>query len=250
MLRYGLAGAIQMPSYAASRSSQSPAASVGTHSKRSPTCSSASLVNWWVRFAGSKSPTTPIMGAALVIVPAKILSRPVRREERTRRVAGGHASHANSLADHRAETFHPLQTLGETLAAKIEDELAHTEPSVGRDVVRDLRGAPRERSTLPARPALLLAHVVTRRLVGDGERLWIAPFSLDEAIQLVKERAQLGRREGDGRVGAHRVPAVAEARRPAQRRLAVSPHPDGRMRLLDGMRRTRQGTEAVEPARE
>src|SRR5213594_1004083 len=209
MLRYGLAGAIQIPSYAASRSFQSPAASVGTHSKRSPTCSSASLVNWWVRFAGSKSPTTPIMGAALVIVPAQILSRPLRD------AGEAAASHVGRLSDHRAEAFHPLQTLGETLAAKIEDELAHTEASVGRDVVRDLRGAPRERSTLPARPELLLAHVVDRCLVGDGERLWIAPFGLGEAIQLVKERAQLGRRQGDGRVGAHRVPAVAEARRPA-----------------------------------
>src|SRR5213593_3082248 len=91
-----------------------------------------------------------------------------------------HASHANGLADHRAETFHPLQTLGETLATEIEDELADAQTRVGRDVLHDLRGAPRKRSTRPARPEVRLAHVVDRRLVGDGQRLWITPFSLGE----------------------------------------------------------------------
>src|SRR5438552_16619863 len=61
MLRYGLAGAIQIPWYAASRSSGSSSiASVGTHSKGSRTWSSASFVKRWVGFFGLKSPTTPI----------------------------------------------------------------------------------------------------------------------------------------------------------------------------------------------
>ncbi len=45
MLRYGLAGAIQTPSYAVRRASQSPEESVGTHVKSSPTCSSAAFVS-------------------------------------------------------------------------------------------------------------------------------------------------------------------------------------------------------------
>src|SRR3989441_227259 len=61
MLRYGLAGAIQIPWYAASRfSGSSSIASVGTHSKGSRTWSSASFVKRWVGFFGLKSPTTPI----------------------------------------------------------------------------------------------------------------------------------------------------------------------------------------------
>src|SRR5437867_12363861 len=116
------------------------------------------------------------MGAALVIVPAQILSRPLRD------AGEAAASHVGRLSDHRAEAFHPLHTLGETLAAKIEDELAHTEASVGCDVVRDLRGAPRERSTLPARPELLLAHVVHRRPAGGGQRLRLAPLGLRAAL--------------------------------------------------------------------
>src|SRR2546429_243911 len=63
MLRYGLAGAIQIPWYAASRSSGSSSiASVGTHSKGSRTWSSASFVKRWVGSSGLKSPTPPIGG--------------------------------------------------------------------------------------------------------------------------------------------------------------------------------------------
>src|SRR5213596_888701 len=84
MLRYGLAGAIQIPWYAASRSSGSSSiASVGTHSKGSRTWSSASFVKRWVRFFGLKSPTTPIRA----LMSGDILARaPGERAQPRRRL--------------------------------------------------------------------------------------------------------------------------------------------------------------------
>src|SRR5215510_4503564 len=46
------------------------------------------------------------------------------------------------------------------------------------------------------------------------------------------------------------MPAVAELRRPAQRRLAVASHPDRRVGLLHGLRLTAERIKAVEPAGE
>src|SRR5436309_4459307 len=82
MLRYGLAGAIQIPWYAASRfSGSSSIASVGTHSKGSRTWSSASFVKRWVGFFGLKSPTTPIR----TLMFGDILARPPGERAQPRR---------------------------------------------------------------------------------------------------------------------------------------------------------------------
>src|SRR5256712_13224846 len=82
MLRYGLAGAIQTPSYAASRfSGSSSIASVDTHSKGSRTWSSASFVKRWVGFFGLKSPTTPIRP----LMSGDILARPPGERAQARR---------------------------------------------------------------------------------------------------------------------------------------------------------------------
>src|SRR5438093_1763709 len=233
MRRYGLAGAIQMPSYAARRSPQSPSASVAIHSKGRPTCPRASFVNWWVRFFGSKSPTTAITGFPLVIVPAC----PAESLSRDRRL------------DHRTKALHPLDALGKGLAAEVEHDLAHAEPGVGRDVVGDLIDAAREGAPLPTREPLQL-RIVDRRLVADRERFRVAAGFLGEPIQLVEQRVQLRRGQRDRGIGAHRVPAVAEARDPAQRGLAVAAHPDRRMGLLDRLGEKADAVEAVEPARE
>src|SRR2546425_9999318 len=82
MLRYGLAGAIQIPWYAASRfSGSSSIASVGTHSKGSRTWSSASFVKRWVGFFGLKSPTTPTRR----LMSGDILARPPGERAQARR---------------------------------------------------------------------------------------------------------------------------------------------------------------------
>src|SRR5437870_11188448 len=82
MLRYGLAGAIQIPSYAASRfSGSSSIASVGTHSTGSRTWSSASFVKRWVGFFGLKSPTIPIRAR----MSRDMLARPPREGAQPRR---------------------------------------------------------------------------------------------------------------------------------------------------------------------
>src|SRR5206468_11846065 len=82
MLQYGLAGAIQIPWYAASRFlGSSSIASVGTHSKGSRTWSSASFVKRWVGFFGLKSPTTPIRP----LISGDILARPPDERAQARR---------------------------------------------------------------------------------------------------------------------------------------------------------------------
>src|SRR2546425_9203572 len=82
MLRYGLAGAIQTPSYAASRfSGSSSIASGGTHSKGCRTWSSGSFVKRWVGFFGLKSPTTPIRP----LMSGDILARPPGERAQARR---------------------------------------------------------------------------------------------------------------------------------------------------------------------
>src|SRR3989442_12561947 len=82
MLRYGLAGAIQIPWYAPCRfSGWSSIASVGTHSKGSRTWSSAWFVKRWVGFFGLKSPTTQI-GRRM---PGDTLARPPGERAQARR---------------------------------------------------------------------------------------------------------------------------------------------------------------------
>src|SRR5712691_10962184 len=82
MLRYGLAGAIQIPWYAASCfSGSSSIASVSTHSKPSRTWSRASFVKQWVGFFGLKSPTTPIRA----LMSRDILARPPGEGAQARR---------------------------------------------------------------------------------------------------------------------------------------------------------------------
>src|SRR5206468_11522308 len=61
-------------------------------------------------------------------------------------------SHVRGLSDHRPEALHPLEALGEALAPEVEDDLAHAQPRVGRDVVRDLCSTPRERPAPPPPP--------------------------------------------------------------------------------------------------
>src|SRR5213076_1078423 len=101
MLRYGLAGAIQIPWYAASRSSGSSSiASVGTHSKGRRTWSSASFVKRWVGFFGLKSPTTPIRA----LMSGDILARaPGERAQPRRRLHEPARQEQDDRDEQRAE---------------------------------------------------------------------------------------------------------------------------------------------------
>src|SRR5206468_4181719 len=126
MLQYGLAGAIQIPWYAASRFlGSSSIASVGTHSKGSRTWSSASFVKRWVGFFGLKSPTTPIKA----LMSRDILARaPGERAQARRRLHEPARQEQNDRDEQRAEDqqveVHPAdrQVL---LEEDVEDRAQH-----------------------------------------------------------------------------------------------------------------------------
>src|SRR6266536_2564125 len=136
---------------------------------------------------------------------------------------------ASRGADDGGEALHPLQALRQALAAEVEDDLAHPEPGKGGDVVLDFSRRTGERTPLARPPVERLGRIVDRRLIGNGEARGIATFRLGEPSKLGEQGRQLGRAKGHGGIRAHRMPAIAETRRPAQRGLAVTAHPDRRM---------------------
>src|SRR3989442_797908 len=126
MLRYGLAGAIQIPWYAASRfSGSSSIASVGTHSKGSRTWSSASFVKRWVGFFGLKSPTTPIKA----LMSRDILPRtPGERAQPRRRLHEPARQEQNDRDEQRAEVQQVEVNQGNRrlfLGEDVEDRAQH-----------------------------------------------------------------------------------------------------------------------------
>src|SRR2546428_365629 len=160
MLRYGLAGAIQTPSYAASRfSGSSSIASVGTHSKGSRTWSSASFVKRWVGFFGLKSPTTPIRA----LMSRDILARaPGERAQPRRRLHEPARQEQNDRDEQRAEDqqveVHPADRQV-FLEEDVEDRAQHR--AVDRAEAADERDE--EGVEGPVRPEGV------RRVVADGE---------------------------------------------------------------------------------
>src|SRR4029453_1953223 len=158
--------------------------------------------------------------------------------------------HARRGSDDGSEALHPLYALGQALAAEVEDDLAHPEPGKGGDVVLYLTGRPGERPPLPRSPVQRLARIIDGGLVRNGEARRVATFRFGEPAELIERGAQLGRPKGNCGIGAHRMPAVAQARHPAQRGLAVTADPDGRMRLLHRRGQAPDGLEAIEFARE
>src|SRR5262249_53781007 len=76
---------------------------------------------------------------------------------------------ARTRHDFGSESFHPIQALGEALTPEVEDQLAHPELRVDRDVLHHpVRGA-REWPQIRSRAAHGPLRVVDRRLEGDGE---------------------------------------------------------------------------------
>ena len=47
---------------------------------------------------------------------------------------------ARGVSDHWGEALHPFETVVQALAAEVEDDLAHSEPGEGDDIVLDLTG--------------------------------------------------------------------------------------------------------------
>src|SRR3954470_8201755 len=89
---------------------------------------------------------------------------------------------------------------------------------------------------------MLAVAGLCRRGFAEHRDAQAQPDSLGIAAHL---RGQLGKARGLGleprqaverilRVGPDRIPGVAEARGPPQRRAALAPNPDRRMRLLNG----------------
>src|SRR5436309_3301752 len=125
MLQYGIAGAIQIPWYAASRFlGSSSIASVGTHSKGSRTWSSASFVKRWVGFLGLKSPTTPIKALMSrdILAPAPGERAQARRRlllaDRLHAEAGPRAREGRHDADgRRRQREREIVAVGEAVGA-------------------------------------------------------------------------------------------------------------------------------------
>src|SRR6266700_290986 len=157
---------------------------------------------------------------------------------------------ASRGADDGGEALHPLQALRQALAAEVADALAHPEPGKGGDVVLDFSRRAGERTPLARPPVERLGRIVDRRLIGNGEARGIATFRLGEPSKLGEQGRQLGRAKGHGGIRAHRMPAIAETRRPAQRGLAVTAHPDRRMGLLHRRGQALYRLEPIEFARE
>src|SRR5213596_3215689 len=229
MLRYGLAGAIQIPWYAASRfSGSSSIASVGTHSKGSRTWSSASFVKRWVGFFGLKSPTTPIRA----LMSRDILARaPGERAQARRRLHEPARQEQNDRDEQRAEDqqveVHPAdrQVL---LEEDVEDRAQHR--AVDRADAADERDE--EGVEGPVRPEGV------RRVVADvviGEEPAREPGERrreHQGQELEPERADAA---GLGRlfVLADRLHAEAGPRAPPRRR---RPPPPARARNSSGRR--------------
>src|SRR6266511_5551244 len=157
---------------------------------------------------------------------------------------------ASRGADDGGKALHPLQALRQALAAEVEDDLAHPEPSKGGDVVLDLSGRAGERPPLARPPVQRLAWIIDRRLVGDGEARGIATFRFGEPPKPGERARQLGWAKGHRGIRAHGMPPIAEARHATQRGLAVTAHPDRRMRLLHRRGQALYRLEPIEFARE
>src|SRR5262245_58895112 len=119
------------------------------------------------------------------------------------------------------EALHPLEALRQLLAAKVEHDLAHAELCEGGDVTFDLAGRARERPALARARVQGLGRVIDRGLVGNSEAGRVTALRLREPAKLVQRRRQFVRAERHGGIGAHRMPAVSEARDPPERDLAV-----------------------------
>src|SRR5690606_3542349 len=137
-----------------------------------------------------------------------------------------------------AEALHVGEHAVEGRCRHAEVEARYTGLAHGADISGDGRGVTGEE---PPRAIGCLRRLTApgdRAAVAEGEGFRIAALFLEQDVQPGHGRAvAVERVERVLWVRAARIAALAELRRAAQRRCALAADPEGRMRLLHGLRR-------------
>jgi hypothetical protein len=129
--------------------------------------------------------------------------------------------------DDGSEMLHALEAFALALAAEIKDEFTNSKATVRSNIRDDLLCRTGEGPTFE--PDLTLCgqrDIVERGFIGDRERIRIAPGRLGQTLEVAQRDFQLMRPQRHCRIGTNRVPTIAIARGPSQRRRAMAANPN------------------------
>src|SRR5262249_2297685 len=129
--------------------------------------------------------------------------------------------------------LHALEAFALALAAKIKDEFTDPEATVRGNIRDDFLCSTGEGPAFESSLTLCgQRDIVEWGFIGNRERFWIASSRLGQAFEFTQRDFQLMRPQRHRRIGTNRVPTIAIARGPSQRRRTMAANPNRGVRFL------------------